>query len=243
MGKDDALKVALWDNKTNEWTVEGIEEVKLDCSKLHLEFKTTRLAPLAFVIDRCTDYPYKSWKMRCIATDKAILSLVTKRKKFFFEVTPGQVRLIDTDDPALAHIVNRPFPPGLLLFEMLKCGINLMPDDKDGKICGYKIKYKDAEERAIFELATSINAFAFRSSVSNKTLSDGISFVNVLEQVAMSIRLNLEHDRKFFEKDEREWKTFVWYYNKCGYTKLSDKDNVSNPQLQDGCVVIFLLRE
>lgn len=177
IGEDDNLKVALWDTKANEWTVEGIEEVKLDASKLYLEFRTTRLAPLAFVIDRCIDYPYTSWYMRCTAIDKALLDLVTKRKRFVFEITPGQVRLIDTSDPALAHIAEKPFPPGLLLSELLKSGINLMPDDRDGEIAGYKPKYKDAEERAIFELATSINAFAFRSSVWNKSLTQGISTI------------------------------------------------------------------
>jgi hypothetical protein len=136
VGEEDSLKVALWDTKTNEWTVEGIEEVKLDESKLHLEFRTTRLAPLAFVIDRCVDCPYTSWYMRCTAIDKAILDLVTKRKCFTFEITPGKVRLIDTANPVLAHIVAKPFPPGLLLFELLKCGINLMPHDKDGEEIG-----------------------------------------------------------------------------------------------------------
>ncbi len=57
----------------------------------------------------------------------------------------------------------------------------------------------------------------------------------------MSIRLNLEYDREFFEKDEREWKTFVWYENKCGYTKLNDNDTECHPQLQDGVVVTHFL--
>eukprot|EP00826_Nyctotherus_ovalis_P052259 TRINITY_DN6602_c0_g1_i23.p2 TRINITY_DN6602_c0_g1~~TRINITY_DN6602_c0_g1_i23.p2 ORF type:complete len:256 (+),score=25.65 TRINITY_DN6602_c0_g1_i23:101-868(+) len=173
VGEEDTLKVALWDSKVNEWTTEGIEEVKLDAAKLHLEFRTTRLAPLAFVVDRCIDYPYTSWYMRCTAVDKALLDLVTKRKRFVFEVTSGQVRLIDTSDPALAHVAEKAFEPGMLLYELLKCGINLMPDDKDEKVSGYKPKYKDAEERAIFELASSVNAFAFRSSVWNKSLTAG----------------------------------------------------------------------
>ena len=55
----------------------------------------------------------------------------------------------------------------------------------------------------------------------------------------MSVRLNLEYDREFFEKDEREWKTFVWYENKCGYTKLSDTAPECNPQLNDGAAVLY----
>jgi hypothetical protein len=53
----------------------------------------------------------------------------------------------------------------------------------------------------------------------------------------MSVRLNLEYDRQFFEEHEKEWKTFVWYKNKCGYTKLKDSDAECNPQLEEGAVV------
>ena len=57
----------------------------------------------------------------------------------------------------------------------------------------------------------------------------------------MSIRLNLEYDTEFFEKDEREWKTFIWYANKCGYSKLNDNDEECHSQLQNDCVVKFSL--
>lgn len=55
----------------------------------------------------------------------------------------------------------------------------------------------------------------------------------------MSVRLNLEYDREFFENDEKEWKTFVWHRNKCGYTKLSDSAAECNSQLQEGAVVSY----
>lgn len=55
----------------------------------------------------------------------------------------------------------------------------------------------------------------------------------------MSIRLNLEYDREFFEKDEREWKTFIWYDNKCGYSALSDTATECKGELRDGMVVII----
>ena len=50
----------------------------------------------------------------------------------------------------------------------------------------------------------------------------------------------MEYDREFFEKDEREWKTFVWYENKCGCTKLKEADPESTAELQDKCAVRFL---
>jgi cancer susceptibility candidate protein 1 len=155
------------------WTTDEIEEVKFEKIRRHLEFRTKKLAPLAYVIDRCIDYPYKSWYMRCTGENKALLDIVTKRGLFVFEITPGEVKLIERAEASLAHIANKPFPPGLLLENLLASGINLMPCDEDAQLCGYKIKSKGAEENSIFEVATSLNGFAFRSSVWNKTLPTG----------------------------------------------------------------------
>ena len=58
-----------------------------------------------------------------------------------------------------------------------------------------------------------------------------------VERVAAGARVNLEYDREFFEKDEKEWRVFAWYENRCGYTKLKDADPDSKPELQgDGIV-------
>ena len=167
------LKVALWDSNTKTWTTEGVENVKLEKDGRSLEFKIVKLAPLSFVIDRCIDFPYKGWYIRCTELDKALLDLVTKRERFIFEITPGEVKLIERNEASFAHIVGKPFAPGMLLHEMLKCGVNLMPTDEDEKLTGYKCKEKDVEERAIFEIATSVNGFAFCSSVWNKLLNPG----------------------------------------------------------------------
>jgi cancer susceptibility candidate protein 1 len=221
--------VAIWDAVNLSWNVDGIVDVKFGNSKRNLEFSTQKLGPMAYVIDRCTDYPYKSWYLRCIESEKALLDIVTKRATFVFEITPGEVKLIDKNNPELQHIVNKPYAPGTLLEELLRSGINLMPVKEDDKLCGYQVKNKKVEERAILEVATSVGAFALRSSVWNKTLPP--------ERVAIGIRLNLEYDKEFFEKDESEWKTFVWYEDKCGMTKLKDTDPDSKPELANGQVV------
>ncbi len=172
----DPLKVALWDTKAKSWTTEGIEEVKYEKSLRRLEFRTTKLAPMAFVIDRCIDYPYKSWYIRCVAPGKALLDLVTKRGLFVFEITSGEVKLIERGDAALSHIVGKPFAPGMLLHYLLQSGINLMPSNEDSQLCGYKPKVKASEERAILEVATSVDGFAFRSSAWNRALNPGFHF-------------------------------------------------------------------
>jgi hypothetical protein len=177
--EDLPLKAGLWDSNTKTWTTDNIEgEVKLGKEGRSLEFKTAKLAPLAFVVDRCIDFPYKGWYIRCTELDKALLDLVTKRERFVFEITPGEVKLIERNEASLAHIVNKPFAPGMLLYELFKCGINLIPTDEDEELTDYKCKEKDVEERAVFEIATSVNGFAFRSSVWNKSLSPGTNSNN-----------------------------------------------------------------
>jgi hypothetical protein len=57
------------------WTSDNIDEIKYDFDKKLLTFSSLRLAPLALIQDRCTDYPYASWELRCTDGQKAILDI------------------------------------------------------------------------------------------------------------------------------------------------------------------------
>lgn len=44
---------------------------------------------MAYLQSRCTDYPYKNWKLRCVENQKAILDIETRRGlKLTFEIGP-----------------------------------------------------------------------------------------------------------------------------------------------------------
>ena len=59
--------MACWDKENNCWSPDLIEEsFELDIPDKKIDFQTKRLAPIALLIPRCTDYPYKSWKLRCV---------------------------------------------------------------------------------------------------------------------------------------------------------------------------------
>jgi cancer susceptibility candidate protein 1 len=154
-----------------------VDEVKFDKVRRIVEYRTTKLAPMAYVVDRCIDYPYKSWYLRCVGENKALLDLVTKRTTFVFEIVPGQVRLIERTDPELAHITNKPFAPGKILQLLQQSGINLLPCAEDAQLCQMQVKKPAAEERALYDIASSVNGFAFRSSVWNKSLPPGMDFL------------------------------------------------------------------
>lgn len=53
-----------------------------------------------------------------------------------FEIGEDYVKLIERDEPELAHIVNKPLAPGYLLHLLSKSGIHLMPVDMDSKLAG-----------------------------------------------------------------------------------------------------------
>ena len=84
---------------------------------------------------RITDFPYQSWKLRCIDDSTALLDLETKRLMMCFEITPLQLKLVKCDEPALAHLNDKDgLTPGYLLQELSKCGIMLMPRDEDAAL-------------------------------------------------------------------------------------------------------------
>ena len=54
--------------------------------------------------------------LRCIENDVALLDLETKRLNLTFEVSPLQLKLINCDESALAHLSGKDgFSPGYLL--------------------------------------------------------------------------------------------------------------------------------
>lgn len=181
---------------------------------------------MAFLQSRCTDYPYKSWKLRCIDNQRAILDISTKRIDLTFEIGPDYLMLTEKGEPELKHLVDQKFNPGYLLLELSKCGIHLMPDDRDAEIGGIQLKNSGAEERAIIDIATGIRSFAFRSCKWNKQID--------AENIVIKIRENIEFDREFFEDHEPDWRYVMFWPNKCGFVKCSDDAESPDTTLAKG---------
>ena len=116
-----------------KWTTDNITDVTYDHHKKEISFKTYSLKPHAFLYSRCLDYPYRDWHIRCVADEKCILDITTKRIKIRFEIGPGFVILRDREEPEFKHIADKKFTPGRLLKELYNCAVNLLPvvDDAD----------------------------------------------------------------------------------------------------------------
>jgi hypothetical protein len=158
-----------------------------------------------------TDFPYDSWYLRCVEKEKALLSIKTKRITINIEISALHCKLVEMEQPELKHLLNVGMHIGILLFELSKCGIHMMPEDEDAKRGGIHLKDKGAEERAILDIAQTIKCFAFQSVKQSQMASE--------ENIVCRLRENPDNDRVFLEDDESDWRTVMWWNNKVSYIK------------------------
>ena len=98
--------MGVWDEKELTWSTDLIDDYQIDTSTRKLEFTTRKLSQMAFLQSRCTDYPFKSWKLRCVGNQRAILDIVTKRIELTFEIGADYLMLIEKSEPELKHLVD-----------------------------------------------------------------------------------------------------------------------------------------
>lgn len=132
------------------------------------------------------------------------------------EINPLHVKLIENKEPELKHLVDKPMHPGLLLQELSRSGIHLLPEEADAARAGIHLKDINAEERAIADIAQTLKAFAFQSIKWNQAAP--------VENIVCRIRENPDYFRKFLEDDESDWKSLCWWNNKVSYIKARNCD-------------------
>lgn len=182
---------------------------------------------------KITDFPYDSWYLRCIENQRALLSIKTKRIDVHIEIHPLFVKLVEMDQPELSHIVNKEFHPGMLIMELSKCGIHMLPQDEDASRGGIHLKDKGAEEKAIMDIAQTAKVFAFQSVKWNQQAKP--------ENILCRLRENPDNDRVFLEDDESDWKSVMWWSNKVSYIKSKNCDETFNDEIEDGQVTHSML--
>ena len=214
------VKIAIWENEAGQWSHDHTGEVAaFSFRDREIKFTTLKFAPMAMLQSRCTDYPYRSWKMRCTDDITCLLDLETKRLNLQFEITPLQLKLVNCDEEALAHLANKDnLSPGYLLEELAKSGILLMPRNEDAELAGIEMKDQAAEERAIIDVALGVRAFHFRESKWNQSRDQANPGVPP-ENIVMRIRENLEFDAEFEEDYEPDWSYVMWWNNKVSFVE------------------------
>lgn len=168
LGNNFKKSLAIWNYQTNSWQLDSdmVDKDSINFTHDHLlEFQTYRLSPIAFLQSRAVDFPYKSWKLRSVSeNDVALLDIEGKRLTFKFEIGHGYVKLRKMLEKEFNHLYDKEFEPEQLLYELYKCGVNLMPIDADADQCGITPRSLDHEEKAINDLSTGCRAYYFKSS-------------------------------------------------------------------------------
>lgn len=67
------------------------------------------------------------------------------------------------DQPEFQHLVDKHLHPGVLLMQLSKCGIHMLPEDDDAVRGGIHLKDRATEERAILDISQTLKVFAFQS--------------------------------------------------------------------------------
>ena len=231
--ENDDIKVGVWDETLEQWTTDYIEDLVFDKTKRELEFSTRKFSHIAYLQSKVLDFPYDSWYLRSVGEQKALLSIKTKRIDVNIMILPLCVRLVEMEQAELQHLVNKDFHPGILLMELSKCGIHMMPEDEDAERAKIHLKDKGAEERAILDISQTLKVFAFQSLKWSQEAP--------AENLVCRLRENPDNDRVFLEDDESDWKTVMWWNNKVSYIKARNCDDSFNPEITEGQVTHSML--
>lgn len=224
---DDEIKVGVWDAENRCWNTDSIEDLTFDREKRWLDFSTRHFAPIAYLQPKITDYPYDSWYIRSTENQKGLLTLVTKRNiKLEIEIHPLYVCLIEMKEPELQHLVGKQLHPGVLLLELQRCGIHLLPEDEDAARAGIELKDQQAEERAIIDIAQTLKVYSFQSIKWNAEAGP--------ETVVCRLRENPDLFREFFEDGEDDWESVMWWNNKCVFFDAKNTADKFNGDIKKG---------
>jgi hypothetical protein len=102
-----------------------------------LGFRIKKLAPVAVLLPRITDFPFSTWFLRCISDKKAVLEVTGKRMDFRFILEGSKVEFVDALNlKELESLRGLKVSPGVIMLELKKSGILILPEDRDGEACG-----------------------------------------------------------------------------------------------------------
>lgn len=115
---------------------------------------------------------------------------------------------------------------GMLLQELYKCGIHLLPEDDDAARAGIPLKDQGAEERAILDIAQTLKVFSFQSLKWNVQSPE--------DSVICRLRENPDNFREFYEDGEDDWESVQWWKDKCVFIDAKNSHEKFNGDIKKG---------
>ncbi|RLN65390.1 hypothetical protein BBP00_00002899 [Phytophthora kernoviae] len=183
----EAPRIGWWDTTRMRWEEEGVTDVVFQEDTNSVNFSTLRLTHLALLVRRDRNFHKRSWRL-CMDTSphstpvnedgptdpklgdmRARLTLSTALFSCVqFEITPHGARLVEPALPQLEALRNVAMPPGELLIQLARAGLDLCPpveeetshrDDETQSHVGFVSKLKMLEDRVIDEIASIVAGF------------------------------------------------------------------------------------
>lgn len=143
----DDVRVALWNEETNDWTEDGISDYQYSDTNRLVQFYVTVVGVIALVRDRASDLPYRKWSLTALHIPvkgasahstasatyerQARLTVQTQRHELVIDVVGTKCKLVKPTLKQLSDLVGVEMSPGRLLYKLQKRGINVMPTDTD----------------------------------------------------------------------------------------------------------------
>eukprot|EP01083_Nonionella_stella_P275316 934967_1 len=131
--------IGWWDEAIAEWRTDDIGEIKYDPTERIVSFETLRLKPFSLVNHRDVDFPYDEWILSPAGSERARLTVQSRRETIEFEIVGGECQLIKAP-PQLDHLKGLFYRPGHLLLELSRCGLNFLPSDLDARALRVDVK-------------------------------------------------------------------------------------------------------
>lgn len=110
--------------------------------------------------------------------------------------------------------------PSHLLYELYRCGINLLPEDRDYIHCMKVLKDPEAEDKAIDDICSAINSYFFKSTKWNSLSPKEFVMARCIENLGRDERINEDYDQ--------DWMSVAWWRNKAGILKSKETSSTAN---------------
>ncbi|MCQ2817509.1 MAG: hypothetical protein MJ252_09620 [archaeon] len=103
-----------------------------------------------------------------------------------------------------------------MVLKLKECGILICPEEYDIREAKRKVKDQETVTRAIEDIVMASRYYSIRAHDYNRFLEP--------EMIAVKAKPNPEGDRYFFDDEEKDWTSFVWYPNKASIGKINLKE-------------------
>lgn len=219
----DDVRIAVWNEDKKEWSEDGITEYQYSETTRNVQFYMTVTGIVALIKDRNFELPYKSWSLKTIREisirdidafnntyldpmyeKQARLTVATQRREIVIDINGSLCKLVKPVLKQLSHLIGVEMSPGMLLFKLQTCGINIFPTDLDPKLIENNVvKNVDLENQIFEQIAQCANAIDFSSSSWNQTLSSSQIGIMARESTAYVGSLETyDYESVLVEEDE-----------------------------------------